>query len=88
MDDDDSLSGLLCLENVTSLEENEELVDKHYLDENDEESVNLLFDKENSFGFKKNESLVLTNFFKYSRLEAIAWIFKVSFLIQVFPSFF
>ncbi|XVF64179.1 hypothetical protein PTKIN_Ptkin09bG0147300 [Pterospermum kingtungense] len=39
MDDDASLSGLLCLENVTFLEEKEELIGEQYLDENDTREV-------------------------------------------------
>lgn len=79
MDGDASLSGLLCLENETSLEEKEGLVDENYIAVYDEECVQMLFDREMSLGFKKNESLVLSNWLKYARLEAITWILKVSF---------
>ncbi|KAK6277604.1 hypothetical protein POUND7_017927 [Theobroma cacao] len=76
MDGDGSLSGLLCLENETSLEEKEGLVDENYIAVYDEECVQMLFDREMSLGFKKNESLVLSNWLKYARLEAITWILK------------
>ncbi|XVE55767.1 hypothetical protein DITRI_Ditri03aG0184000 [Diplodiscus trichospermus] len=70
MDDDTSLSGLLCLENETCLVDRKELV------ADDEENVQMLFDSEMSFGFKKNESLVLSNCLKCARSEAITWILK------------
>ncbi|XVE70190.1 hypothetical protein DITRI_Ditri10aG0052600 [Diplodiscus trichospermus] len=73
MDNDASLSGLLCLENEIFLEEKEELVDDAV---NDEEYLPLLFDKEMGFGFQKKESLVHSNFLKYARLDAIKWILK------------
>ena len=79
MDGDSSLSDLLCLENETCLVEKKELVDENYIAVYDEECVQMLFDREMSFGFKKNESLVLSNCLKYARLEAITWILKVSF---------
>ncbi|XVF36409.1 hypothetical protein REPUB_Repub19eG0056200 [Reevesia pubescens] len=78
MEGDASLSGLLCSENETFLKEKEELlVDENYIAVNDEEYVQMLFDREMSFGFKKNESSVLSNYFKYARLEAITWILKI-----------
>ncbi|XWS24121.1 hypothetical protein CRYUN_Cryun28dG0073600 [Craigia yunnanensis] len=76
MDGDSSLSGLLCLENETCLVEKKELVGENYIAVYDEECVKMLFDREMSFGFKKNESLVLSNCLKYARLEAIRWILK------------
>ncbi|XP_022766451.1 cyclin-D5-1-like [Durio zibethinus] len=77
MDGDASLSGLLCLESKSFLKEKDELlVDENYIAVYDEECMQMLFDREMSFGLKKNEPLVFGNFFKYARLEAITWILK------------
>ncbi|KAK8581048.1 hypothetical protein V6N13_144095 [Hibiscus sabdariffa] len=74
---DASLSGLLCLENDTLFKEKEEPVDEDYFAGYDEdECLQMLFDRETSFGFKKTEPLVPCNYLKYARLEAITWILK------------
>lgn len=79
MEGDASSCSLLCLENETFLKEKEESTDENYIAEYDEECVQMLFDREMSFGFKQSESLVLCNYLKYARSEAITWILKVSF---------
>ncbi|XVF39814.1 hypothetical protein PTKIN_Ptkin01aG0062400 [Pterospermum kingtungense] len=77
MDGDASLSGLVCLENETCLVEKKELdVDENHIAVYDEECVQMLFDKEKSYGFKKKESLVLSDCLKCARSEAITWILK------------
>lgn len=80
--DDDSFSELLCQETETSL--NEELVDGNFYNLKDysvldDEYMKLLDDKEVSFGFKKDKSLVHNEEIRCARLEAIEWILKVSF---------
>ncbi|KAL9450231.1 hypothetical protein AB3S75_012045 [Citrus x aurantiifolia] len=73
MDHDDSLSGLLCPESKTCLDEDSAVLDV----ENEDEYVNTLGDKEISFGFKRGEtdkSVMLSDDVKCARLEAIAWI--------------
>ncbi|TYI28186.1 hypothetical protein ES332_A05G226900v1 [Gossypium tomentosum] len=76
MEGDASSCSLLCLENETFLKEKEESTDENYIAEYDEECVQMLFDREMSFGFKKSEPLVLCNYLKYARSEAITWILK------------
>ncbi|XP_040950108.1 cyclin-D5-1 isoform X2 [Gossypium hirsutum] len=76
MEVDASSCSLLCLENETFLKEKEESTDENYIAEYDEECVQMLFDREMSFGFKKSEPLVLCNYLKYARSEAITWILK------------
>ncbi|OMO64460.1 hypothetical protein CCACVL1_21737 [Corchorus capsularis] len=75
MEGDASLSDLLCLENEACLEQ-KKVDENSYIAVYDEECIQMLFDKEMSFGFQKNESLVVTNWLKYARLEAITWILK------------
>ncbi|XP_044512187.1 cyclin-D5-1-like [Mangifera indica] len=77
--DDDSFSELLCQETETSL--NEELVDGNFYNLKDysvldDEYMKLLDDKEVSFGFKKDKSLVHNEEIRCARLEAIEWILK------------
>lgn len=76
MDHDDSLSGLLCPESKTCLDEDSAVLDV----EDEDEYVNTLGDKEISFGFKRGEtdkSVMLSDDIKCARLEAIAWILNV-----------
>lgn len=44
----------------------------------EDDYVDTLLAKETSFGFGKDKSLVFGNWVKCARLEAIAWILKVS----------
>lgn len=82
--DAESISELLCQESETCLEE--EVVDEDtfvnirqsYSDlDKEDEHVEILVDREISFGFKRGQSLVFDNWVKCARLEAIAWILKV-----------
>lgn len=64
----------------------EEIVDEHtFIDignpspAEEDDYVDILLVKETSFGFRKDKSLVLGNWMKCARLDAIAWILKVSF---------
>ncbi|KAE8682799.1 Interferon-related developmental regulator family protein / IFRD protein family isoform 1 [Hibiscus syriacus] len=50
--------------------------DENYITGYDEECLQMLFYREMSFGFKKSESLVLCNYLKSARLEAITWILR------------
>ena len=76
MDHDDSLSGLLCPESKTCLDEDSAVLDV----EDEDVYVNTLGDKEISLGFKRGEtdkSAMLSDDIKCARLEAIAWILNV-----------
>lgn len=54
--------------------------------EEEEEYVEIMMERETEFGFKKGQSFVFGNFLKCARLDAIAWILKVFFLLQFFPN--
>ncbi|KAL0545569.1 hypothetical protein IC582_015456 [Cucumis melo] len=61
----------------------EEIVDEHtFIDignpspAEEDDYVDILLVKETSFGFRKDKSLVLGNWMKCARLDAIAWILK------------
>ncbi|KAF1859032.1 hypothetical protein Lal_00000856 [Lupinus albus] len=80
---DDSISTLLCQENVTFLEGelgNEEypliplLPDYGVFSE--DEYIAILIEREIRFGLKKDESSVFENSIKRARVDAINWIFK------------
>ncbi|XP_019429841.1 PREDICTED: cyclin-D5-1-like [Lupinus angustifolius] len=79
---DDSISTLLCQENVTFLEGelgNEKfpfipLSDYGVLSE--DEYIAILIEREIRFGLKKNESFVFENWIECARADAINWIFK------------
>lgn len=83
--DENSLSGLLCQESETCLDE--ELVEQEetFCDLKDygvldDGYTDMLGEREISFGFKRDDkSLVLGDQIKCARSEAIAWILKVSF---------
>ncbi|KAL4332609.1 hypothetical protein GQ457_07G024890 [Hibiscus cannabinus] len=62
--------------NETILKEKEESVDEKYTADNEEECLQMLFDREMRFGCNQSEPLVLSNHLKYARLEAITWILK------------
>ena len=81
----DSYSSLLCLD--------EDVVDEEAFisfknctpsDTEDDEYVQLLVDREMSFGIKTNHSFLILNWVKLARLEAVAWILRVS----SFPTLF
>ncbi|KAJ7958256.1 Cyclin-D5-1 [Quillaja saponaria] len=76
---DNCISSLNCQENETCLEE---VVDEDtfiYLkncNASEDDYVGMLFEKAISFGFKNDESLVIGDWVKRARLEAISWILK------------
>ncbi|KAF5461934.1 hypothetical protein F2P56_017992 [Juglans regia] len=78
--DDDSISGLLCQESETCLDD--ELVEDTFInfttyDDCEDEYMDTLFEREICYGFKRNESLVFGNWVKRARLETITWILKI-----------
>jgi hypothetical protein len=92
MDDGHFLADFSCQESPTFLGNNSEVVDENTSDNNVDiyydlalqyQHVKILIDKEMEFGFKKDEddqSLRNANWFEFrdNRLEAIAWILRVS----------
>lgn len=73
----DSYSSLLCLD--------EDVVDEEAFisfknctpsDTEDDEYVQLLVDREMSFGIKTNHSFLILNWVKLARLDAVAWILR------------
>ncbi|OIW20862.1 hypothetical protein TanjilG_24940 [Lupinus angustifolius] len=79
---DDSMSTLLCQENVTFLEgafgdEEYPFIPLHeYGVFSEDEYIAILIEREISFGFKKDESYVLENWIKCARADVINWILK------------
>ncbi|KAF1886887.1 hypothetical protein Lal_00046125 [Lupinus albus] len=79
---DDSMSTLLCQENVTFLEgafgdEEYPFIPLHeYGVFSEDEYIAILIEGEISFGFKKDESFVLENWIKLTRMDVINWILK------------
>ncbi|KAG6644350.1 cyclin-D5-1-like [Carya illinoinensis] len=78
--DDDSISGLLCQESETCLDD--KLVEDTFInfttcDDCEDEYMDTMFEREICYGFNKNESLVFGNWVKRARLEAITWILKI-----------
>ncbi|XP_043712473.1 cyclin-D5-1-like [Telopea speciosissima] len=81
-----SLSSLLCQENQTCFDEeiDEDVFlnsNNYVLSENDKEYIEMLVERENSFGCKTHGSsddcsILLENWLKCSRLNAILWILK------------
>ena len=74
----------------------DEIVDEHsFIDIGngsspaEDDYVDTLLAKEMSFGFRNDKSLVFGNWVKCARLEAIAWILKVSLFlfVSLFDSF-
>ncbi|KAE8715641.1 Interferon-related developmental regulator family protein / IFRD protein family isoform 1 [Hibiscus syriacus] len=80
---DASSSGLLCLENETFLKEKVESVDENYIADYHEECLQMLFDREMSFGFKKSEPLVLCNYLKHAR-AAFGFRFQTAYLSMIY----
>ncbi|XP_031270711.1 cyclin-D5-1-like [Pistacia vera] len=77
--DDGSFSELLCQESETFL--NEELVQSSFYNLKDysvldDQYMKVLGDKEMSFGYKKDKSLVHNEEIRCARLEAVEWILK------------
>ncbi|KAK0575492.1 hypothetical protein LWI29_001434 [Acer saccharum] len=88
MDDSSFSAGLLCLESEqTFLEEEDTFSDLKNHSDLDDEHLKMLTDKEISFGFKSDKSLVLSQEIECARLESIAWILKVSFNFQTRAAF-
>ena len=75
---DYQVTNLLCLENLTSLEDEDSFIPWKDYSDSEDEYVGLLFEKEIDFGLKKDESLVFGNWLKRARFDAINWILKVS----------
>ncbi|XP_059461505.1 cyclin-D5-1-like [Corylus avellana] len=75
---DDSLSSLLCQESETCLYEEEvdesKLIEFKNYDGSEDEYMEMLFEREICYGFKRNKSLATGNWLKCARLEAITWI--------------
>ncbi|KAK3231233.1 hypothetical protein Dsin_003114 [Dipteronia sinensis] len=78
MDDSSFSAGLLCQESEQTFLEEEEEEDTFSDLKNhsvlDDEQLKILTDKEISFGFKSDKSLVLSQEIECARLESIAWI--------------
>lgn len=78
---DDSLSSLLCQESETCLYEEEvdesKLIEFKNYDGSEDEYMEMLFEREICYGFKRNKSLATGNWLKCARLEAITWILNV-----------
>lgn len=70
----DSYSSLLCLDEDVG-DEDDFIVPS---DAEDDEYVQLLVDREMRFGFKTNHSFLILNPDKIARLDAVAWILRVS----------
>lgn len=73
----------LCRESETCLdeeivEEEQRCIEIGNQSEAEDDYVDTLLAKETSFGFRKEKSLVFGNWDRCARLEAIAWILKVS----------
>ncbi|XP_057430293.1 cyclin-D5-1-like [Lotus japonicus] len=81
MDDLSSTSSLLCEENVTCLgDEDEQQQLQHPFIQSElgfcDEHVAVLIEREAVFGFKKDESLLIEDWLKHARMDAINWILK------------
>ncbi|XP_020212662.1 cyclin-D5-1 isoform X1 [Cajanus cajan] len=79
---DDLSSSLLCQENETCLEEGGEELEHPFVESqhdcgvSEDEHVGILIEREVVLGFKRDESLVLGDWVKRARMEAIDWILK------------
>lgn len=75
----DSYSSLLCLDEDVG-DEDDFISFKSVApsDAEDDEYVQLLVDREMRFGFKTNHSFLILNPDKIARLDAVAWILRVS----------
>ena len=75
----DSYSSLLCLDEDVG-DEDAFISFKSCApsDVEDDEYVHMLVDREMSFGFKTDHSFLILNRDKISRLDAVAWILRVS----------
>jgi hypothetical protein len=80
---------LLCKENETVLEVEECSMNQFGVSEEEEqEYVRLLIQKETAFGFKKDENFLFEDSVKRARLNAIYWILKVCFIDPFFVLLF
>ena len=81
---DDHSSSLLCQENETCLEEGGEELEyqfvgsQHDCGVSEDEHVGILIEREIVLGFKKDETMVIGDWVKRARMEAINWVLKVS----------
>ena len=84
----ESISGLLGEERdtTTCLGDGDAVTECSYGDysDRDDEYVEMLFQKEISFGFQRDQFLAFDNWVKSARLEAISWILKVSIFVTCF----
>lgn len=81
----DSYSSLLCLdEGVVDEDAFFSVKTCTFSDTEDDEYVQLLVDREMSFGFKTSHSFLILNWVKLARLDAVAWILRVGFLFLPF----
>uniref|UniRef100_A0A0R0K3U0 B-like cyclin n=1 Tax=Glycine max TaxID=3847 RepID=A0A0R0K3U0_SOYBN len=79
---DDLSSSLLCQENETCLEEGGEELEyqfvgsQHDCGVSEDEHVGILIEREIVLGFKKDETMVIGDWVKRARMEAINWVLK------------
>lgn len=81
---DEFVSRLLCQENEEEVVEEVDSYIHLELDDygvSEDEYVDILIEREMGLGFQRDESLVLGEWIKAARLDAINWILRVSLTI-------